>query len=99
MILAREQRAERVERFPLDVFSQFLRPPGLANQAFGRFSITFCEQRPRQRKAALGARRLIAVEAMTCCGVAAPLPQASFRPPAQLAHARPARIISDEMRG
>src|SRR5258708_40280616 len=93
MVLARQQRAERIERFPLDTFSQFLRPPGLANQAFGPFTITFCEQRPRQSKAALGARRLIADETMYRRGVAALLPKARFRPPAQLAHARPDRII------
>jgi hypothetical protein len=98
MVVAGEQVAERIEGFAFNPFGQFLRPPGLANQAHGAVTIAFPEQRPRQRKAALGARRPVAGEAVNRRGIAALLPQASLGAPAQLAHARPSRIIGDETR-
>jgi hypothetical protein len=55
--------------------------------------------RPREPSVRpLGARRLIADEAVNRRGVAPLLPQARFRAPAQLAHARPVRIVGNEGR-
>src|SRR3984957_6971917 len=98
MVRAREQVTEQLESFGFGAFRQFVRPPGLANQASGTVAVAFGEQDPREREAALGACRLIAYEATNGGGVAAFLPQTRLRPLAHESHARPARIIGDERR-
>src|ERR1700688_64722 len=98
MVLAREQVTEQLERFGFGTLRQFIRPPGLANQASGTGAVAFGEQDPREREAALGACRLIAYEATNGGGVAAFLPQMRLRPLAHESHARPARAIGDERR-
>ena len=98
MVFAREQVVEQLERVGFGALRQFIRPPGLANQACGAVTVAFGEQHPREREAALGACRLIADEAANGGGVAALLPQARLGPLAHEPHARPARIIGDERR-
>src|ERR1700722_16429014 len=98
MVLAREQVTEQLERFGFGTLRQFIRPPSLANQAFGTVTVAFGEQDPREREAALGAFWLIAYEATNGGGVAAVLPQTRLCPPAHESHTRPARIIGDERR-
>src|SRR6185437_9252885 len=98
MVLARQQVVEQFERFGFGALRQFIRPPGLANQASGAVTITFGEQYPREREAALGGCLVIADEATNGGGVAAVLPQARLSPLAHRSHARPVRIIGDERR-
>ena len=98
MVLARQQVAEQLERVGLGALRQFIRPPGLANQARGTVTIAFGEQHPREREAAVGAHRPIADETANGGGVAALLPQARLGPLPHQPHARPARVIGDERR-
>jgi hypothetical protein len=74
MVLAREQLSEQLERVGFGALRQFIRPPGLANQASGTVTVAFGEQHPREREPALGACRLIAYEVANGGGVAALLP-------------------------
>src|SRR5450759_639480 len=90
--------AERVERLGFNVFRQLLRPPSLANLAFGAVAVALGKQDPRERKPAFAARRLAAREATHRRGVAPLLPRSPFRAPAQQADARPARVVGNECR-
>ena len=98
MVFAGEQLPERIERVGFRAFRQFLRTPGGAHLAFGPVTVALGQERPRQRKPALGAQWLIAGEAADRGGVGAILPQPRFRPPAQFARARPARVVGEESR-
>src|ERR1700722_8147222 len=98
MVLACEQVAEQLERFGFGTLRQFIRPPGLANQASGTVAVVFGEQDPREREAAFGAFRLIAYEATNGGGVVALLPQTRLRSLAHESDARPARTIGDKRR-
>src|SRR3984957_1604963 len=98
MVLAREQVTEQLERFGFGTLRQFIRPPGLANQASGTVTVAFGEHDSCKREAALGASWLIAYEAANGGGVAAIPPQTRLCPPAHESHARPARIIGNERR-
>jgi hypothetical protein len=98
MVLASQDLAERVERLGFNVFRQLLRPPSLANLAFGAVAVALGKQDPRERKPALAARRLAAREATHRRGVAPLLPQSPFRAPAQQADARPVRVVGNECR-
>src|SRR5580704_3710256 len=98
MVLAGEQVTEHLERFGFGTLRQFIRPPGLANQASGTVTVAFGEQDSREREAAFGAFRLITYEATNGRGVVALLPQMRLRSLAHESHARPARTIGDERR-
>jgi len=79
MIVAGEKVAECLERLGFSALRQFLRPPRLANQACGAVTVAFGKQDARERKPALGARRLTSREAANRRGVALLLPQARLR--------------------
>src|SRR3984957_17099292 len=98
MVLAREQVVEQLKCFRFGSLRQFIRPPGLANQACCTVAVALGEQDPRERKAALGARRMITCEIANGGGVTALLPQQRFCPLAQKSRARPIRTIGDERR-
>src|SRR6516164_10859437 len=98
MVLGSQKLAECGERLGFDVLGQLFRPPGLANLAFGTVAVALGQQSSRQRKPALGARRLAAREAPYGGDFAPLLPQSPFRAPAQQANARPARVIGNECR-
>ena len=89
MVLAREDRAECVERIGFYAFRQLFRSPRVTNLAFCAVTVAFGQQDPRERKLPLGADRLAAREAPNGRGVAPILPQPRFHPSAQQAHARP----------
>jgi len=98
MVLAGKKVAECLERLGLGAVRQFVRPPGLANQARGAVTIAFGQQAAREREPALGAGRLTSDEAANRRGVASLLPQPHFRPPAEQRRARPVRVIGNEGR-
>ena len=50
MVLAGKKVAECLERLGLGAVRQFLRPPGLANQARGAVAIAFGKQDARERE-------------------------------------------------
>ena len=64
MVLAREQVAEQLERVGFGALRQFIRPPGLANQASGTVTIAFGEQRPARARS--GPWRLSADRLRSC---------------------------------
>ena len=98
MVLASQKLAECGERLGFNVLGELFRPPGLANLASGTVAVALGQQHARERKPALGARRLAAREATHGRGVTPLLPQSSFRAPAQQAHARPVRVVGNKCR-